>query len=137
MPHHTVEVMHVSKRPVHELFADLADHERLQRVFVIPVRRIRNGETELNGVGSARRMGIGPLRLEETVTAIEPYRSIEYRITRGGGPVKNHRGRLQFSSAGTGSHVVWTIEYDSLPIVGAALRTVLERLLKRGLGKLA
>jgi hypothetical protein len=137
MAHHTVEVVHASTRPVHELFADLADHERLQRVFGVPVRRIRDGETEPNGVGSVRRMGVGPLRLEETVTAIEPQRSIEYRITRGAGPVRNHRGKLEFSNMGTGSRVIWTIDYDSLPIVGAALRTVLARIIKRGLAKLA
>jgi hypothetical protein len=137
MAHHTVEVVHASARPVQELFAELADHDRLHRVFGVPVRRIRDGEDEPNGVGSVRRMGVGPLRLEETVTAIEPPRSIEYRITRGAGPVRNHRGRLEFSSVGTGSRVIWTIDYDSLPIVGTALQAVLARIIKRGLAKLA
>lgn len=137
MAHHTVEVVHASARPVEELFAELADHERLGNVFGVPVRRVRDGEGEPNGVGSVRRMGVGPLRLEETVTAIEPQRLIEYRITRGAGPVRNHRGRLEFSSVGTGSRVIWTIDYDSLPIVGTALQTVLARIIKRGLGRLA
>lgn len=83
-----------------------------------------------------RRMGLGLLRLEETVTAIEPSRSIEYRITRGAGPVRNHRGRLEFASVGSGSRVTWTIDYDSLPIVGGALKRLLSRALERGLGKL-
>ena len=137
MAHHTVEVVHASDRPVGELFAELADHERLRNVFGVPVRRIRDGESELNGVGSVRRMGVGPLGLEETVTAVEPNRSIEYRITRGGGPVRNHRGRLEFISVGTGSRVIWTIDYDSLPIVGSALHAVLSRVLRRGLGRLS
>ena len=137
MAHHTVEVVHASARPVKELFAELTDHERLRTVFGVPVRRIRDGEGEPNGVGSVRRMGVGLLRLEETVTAIEPQRSIDYRITRGGGPVRNHRGRLEFASVGAGSRVTWTINYDSLPIVGAALQTVLARVIKRGLGRLA
>jgi hypothetical protein len=136
MAHHTVEVVHASARPVQDLFAELADHEQLRRVFGVPVRRIRDGESGPNGVGSVRRLGVGPLGFEETVTAIEPHRSIEYRITRGGGPVKNHRGRLEFSSVGTGSRVIWTIDYDTLPFVGSALRVVLARAIKRGLGKL-
>jgi len=136
MGHHTVEVVHASGRPVQELFAELADHARLRRVFGVPVRRIRDGEGELNGVGSVRRMGVGPLAFEETVTAIEPQRSIEYRITRGAGPVRNHRGRLEFASEGTGSRVTWTIDYDTLPILGTALQAVLARVIKRGLGKL-
>ena len=137
MGHHTVEVVHASARPVHELFADLADHERLSHVFGVPVRRIRDGEGDPNGVGSVRRMGMGPIKLEETVTAVEPQRSIEYRITRGAGPVRNHRGRLEFASVGTGSRVTWTIDYDSLPLVGTAVKAMLSRALKRGLGKLA
>ncbi|HSN27760.1 MAG TPA: SRPBCC family protein [Kofleriaceae bacterium] len=137
MGHHTVEVVHASARPVQELFAELADHERLSRVLGVPVRRVRDGEGDPNGVGSVRRMGLGLLRLEETVTAIEPQRSIEYRITRGAGPVRNHRGRLEFASVGTGSRVTWTIDYDSLPIVGGALQKLLSRALERGLGKLA
>jgi hypothetical protein len=137
MAHHTVEVVHASARPVQVLFAELADHQQLRRVFGVPVRRIRDGQGELNGVGSVRRLGVGPLGFEETVTALEPHRSIEYRITRGGGPVRNHRGRLEFSSVGTGSRVVWTIDYDTLPIVGTALRAVLARVIRRGLGKLA
>lgn len=137
MAHHTVEVSHASTRPVEALFAELSDHERLRYVFGVPVRRIRDGENTPNGVGSVRRMGMGPIRLEETVTAIDPHRSIEYRITRGAGPVRNHRGKLEFSSVGTGSRVTWTIDYDTLPIVGTALQTVLARVIKRGLGKIA
>lgn len=137
MAHHTVEVSHASARSVEELFAALADHERLHHVFGVPVRRVRDGEGTPNGVGSVRRMGVGPIRLEETVTALDPQRSIEYRITRGAGPVRNHRGKLEFASVGTGSRVTWTIDYDTFPIVGSALQTVLSRVLKRGLGKLA
>ena len=136
MAHHTVEVVYASARSVPALFAELADHDRLRRVFGVPVRRIRDGEGDLNGVGSVRRMGVGLLKLEETVTALQPDRSIEYRITRGGGPVRNHRGRLEFSSVGGGARVIWTIDYDSLPIVGTALQAVLSRVIKRGLGKL-
>ena len=137
MGHHTVEVVHASARPVQELFAELADHERLSHVFGVPVRRIRDGEGDPNGVGSVRRMGVGLLKLEETVTALEPSRSIEYRITRGAGPVRNHRGRLAFASVGNGSRVTWTIDYDSLPIVGTVVKKMLTRALSRGLGKLA
>ena len=129
--------MHASAKPVEVLFDELADHDRLRRVFGVPVRRIRDGEGEPNGVGSVRRLGVGPLGFEETVTAVEPHRSIEYRITRGAGPVRNHRGRLDFESVGAGSRVTWTIDYDMLPIVGTALQAVLARVIKRGLRKLA
>jgi hypothetical protein len=136
MPSYRVEVAHESELSAPELFAALADHERLSRVFGVPVRRIRDGAGDVNGVGSVRAMGVGPLRLEETVTAVVPDREIEYRITRGGGPVKNHRGRVEVTKAGAGSRVSWTIEYDSLPGVGRAVELVLRRALGRGLKRL-
>lgn len=136
MPSYHIEVVHESQLSAPELFAALADHERLSRVFGVPVRRIRDGAGDVNGVGSVRAMGVGPLKLEETVTAIVPDREIEYRITRGAGPIKNHRGRVDVASAGSGSRVSWTIDYDTLPGVGRAVELVLRRALGRGLKKL-
>jgi hypothetical protein len=136
MPRYRIEVVHESPLASHALFAELVDHERLNRVFGVPVKRIRDGESDKNGVGSVRAMGFGPLRLEETVTAVVPDREIEYRITRGGGPVKNHRGKVEISDSGAGARVSWTIEYDALAGVGRALEMVLSRALKRGLRKL-
>lgn len=136
MAHHTVEIVQDSRKPVGELFAALADHNKLRAVLGVPVRRIHDGTDDINGVGSVRRLGVGPLALEETVTAHDPDRAIEYRITRGAGPVKNHIGKLAFAPAGSGSRVTWTIEYDTLPVVGSALEIVLARVIKRGLGKL-
>ena len=62
MPHHTVEVVHESTRSAREMFATLADHAQLRRVFRVPVKRIRDGERDVNGVGSVRRIGFGLLR---------------------------------------------------------------------------
>lgn len=137
MAHHVVEIAQESRRPVHELFAALADHNNLRAVLLVPVRRVQDGEDDVNGVGSVRRLGVGPLALEETVTAFDRDRTLAYRISRGPGMVKNHRGTLSFERAGAGSRVTWTIEYDSLPVVGAALEAVLARVIKRGLVRLA
>lgn len=133
-----LEVTQDSAKPVAELFASLADHERLSRILGIPVRRVRDGEGEVNGVGSVRRLGFGPLAVEETVTALKANRSIDYRISRGGGPIRNHRGRLDFHGSARGSRVTWTIEFDSrLPFIGPAVRFVLSHGLRRGLRRVA
>lgn len=135
---HHVDIAYSSRLPLAELFEALADHNRLGKVFGVPVRRIRDGQPGPNGVGSVRRIGAGPLGVEETVTALVDRESIDYRITRGGFPLRNHRGRIEFfDSADGGSRVEWTIEFDSaLPLVGPVLGVVLRTAISTGLKRL-
>lgn len=131
---HRIEITHQSQLPVADLFEALADHNRLGKVFGAPVRRTRDGDTELNGVGSVRKIGIGPLAIEETVTALERNRSIDYRITRGGFPLRDHSGHVEFAPSGGGSRLDWTIEFGShLPGAGTVIAFVLERAIRMGL----
>ena len=135
---HRIELTHQSRLPVSQLFEALADHNRLGKVFGAPVRRIRDGDTDPNGVGSVRKIGVGPVGVEETVTALERDRSIDYRITRGGFPIRDHRGHIDFAESGDGSRVTWTIEFGShLPGAGAVLAFVLERAIRMGLRRVA
>ena len=133
-----IDISYDSRLSVSELFEALADHNRLSKVFGVPVRRIVDGETELNGVGSVRKIGPGPLGVEETVTELVPNESIGYRITRGGFPIRNHSGRLEFSGNGaSGSRVEWTIEFESaLPVAGHVLAFVLKQAISLGLKRL-
>lgn len=138
MPQQKIAITQESNKPVEQLFAFLADHNNLSKVFGIPVRRKQDGQGEVNGVGSVRVLGFGPLATEETVTAVTPNRSIEYRITKGGGPIRNHSGRLDFSPTSRGSRVTWTIQFDgALPLVGPALKFVLGEGVRRGLKRVA
>lgn len=137
MAKYTVEVTQDYQRPVEAVFARLSDHNQLGKVLGIPVRRVVDGQGGVNGVGSVRRMGLWPAALEETVTAIVPNQSINYRISKGGAPLKNHSGLLRFSSTGQGSRVVWTISFDSsLPIIGGVVRQVLTQGLRLGLKRI-
>ncbi|MGQ0529648.1 MAG: SRPBCC family protein [Panacagrimonas sp.] len=134
---HRIQLAHDSRLPLAQLFARLSDHNQLSSVLGAPVRRIRDGKTETNGVGSVRQIGPALLGLEETVTASVPNQSIEYRITRGGFPLKNHLGQLAFSETAKGSRVEWTIEFDSaLPLVGGLIRFTLNQGIGRGLRRL-
>jgi hypothetical protein len=130
-----IEIVQQSSKPVAAIYAALADHDNLKNVFGVPVRRVRDGAGDVNGVGSVRRLGFGgPLGIEETVTAIEPNRSIDYRISKGGFPIRNHRGHIGFESANGGSRVTWTIEFDSaLPLAAQLMKRVLERVIRGGL----
>lgn len=134
---HRIELSHQSRLPVTQLFDALADHNRLGKVFGLPVRRIRDGDSELNGAGSVRKIGLGPLALEETVTGFDPERSIQYRITRGGFPIRDHRGHVEFAPDGNGSRVNWTIEFGShLPVAGSAVALLLEFAMRKGLKRI-
>ena len=132
-----IEVVQEFSKPVEEVFAYLADHNNLSKVFGIPVKRIRDGQGDVNGVGSVRALGFAPLATEETVVAIEPNELIEYTITKNGGPVQNHYGRMVFSKTARGSRLEWTITFDSLPVIGTVVNKVLKTGITRGLGKMA
>lgn len=125
-------------RPVADLFALLSDHEKLGSVLGGNIRRTRDGEGEPNGLGSVRTIRVGPLpSFDETITAFEPERRIEYRITRGS-PLRRHLGVMQFSATpGGGSRLLYTIEFESrIPLAGPLIRAGLERALRKGLERL-
>ena len=137
MPKYIVEVAQEYRQPVEAVFQKLSDHNQLGKVLGIPVKRVVNGKTDTNGAGSVRRMGLWPVTVEETVLAVVPNQSIDYRISKGGAPLKNHSGALVFSKTGQGSRVVWTIRFDSsLPFIGAVVQQVLTQGLRMGLKRL-
>lgn len=137
MPHQKIVIKQTFNQPVNEIYAHLSDHNRLGSVLRAPVKRIEDGQDSPNGVGSVRRVGPAILGLQETVTAARPDRSIEYRISKGGAPLKNHRGQLDFSEAGQGSRVTWTIEFDAPPVVGGVIAKVLDGVISSGLKRIA
>lgn len=124
---------------VDKLFAHLSEHENLAHLFKpARVSRLRNGDHDRNGVGSVRKLRVGPgPSFEETVTAFEENRLIEYRITRGS-PLRNHFGRMLFSADGDGSRLQYTIEFEGkVPGLAAIIRPVLESAIRRGLDGLS
>ena len=134
-----VQLSQDSSRSVAELYAALADHDRLGGVLGVPVKRIKAGKSAPNGVGSVRRIGMGPLAIEETVVGAVTDTSIDYKITKGGWPLKDHHGRLIFKALpGGGSQVQWRIEFDgAVPGAAVLVKQLLGLAIGRGLRKLA
>ncbi|MFH1078678.1 MAG: SRPBCC family protein [Pseudomonadota bacterium] len=125
-------------QPVGELFALLSDHEKMGPILDANVKRTRDGKDSLNGLGSVRALNIGPLPgFDETVTAFEKDKLVEYKITRGS-PLKNHKGIMQFYPSGSDSSKLhYTIEFKSrIPLFGPVIRMGLENTIRRGLKKL-
>ena len=119
--------------PVERTYAWLAEHENLNHVFKpIKVTRLRDGDTR-NGVGSARTMGLGPLKFVETVTEAVPNERIGYRITEGS-PLKDHRGLMVFTPKGTGSHLHYTIDFaGKFPGIDVVVAQALKNSVTKGL----
>ena len=129
-----VEVRHDFALPVERVYGYLSEHENLGALFGARVERVRDGDDSRNGVGSVRRLKVGPLPwFEETVTQAVPNELVEYRITRGG-ILRNHRGEMRFASNGTGTRLDYVIEFDGLvPLTGPLVKASLERSIRAGL----
>ena len=129
-----IEITQDFALPVERVYSYLAEHENLGPVVGAQVERVRDGDTSRNGVGSVRRLKVGPLPwFEETNTQVVPNELIEYRITRGS-VLKDHRGEMRFSSHGTGSRLDYVIEFDAkVPLTGPLLKKAIEGNVRKGL----
>jgi uncharacterized protein YndB with AHSA1/START domain len=123
-------------KPVGAVFAYLAEHEHLGPLFGAKVTRLRDGDTERNGVGSVRQLRLGPLPpFEETVTRVVPDELIAYEITKGS-PLRGHHGEMHFSPNGTGTHLRYVIAFGSVvPGLDRVVKAGLERTVRAGLAK--
>lgn len=133
MAHYTIDILQEYTLPVESVFSVLSDHNRLTRILGVPVKRIIDGHDSPNGAGSVRKLGIGPLSLEETVYTSVPNETIHYRISKGGAPLKNHTGDVNFYKTVGGSRVNWVIHFDAPPVIGRIVQQVLAQGIKMGL----
>ncbi|MDP4548514.1 SRPBCC family protein [Marinobacter sp. MDS2] len=132
---YTIEIDETFGVPRKKVFALFADHHRFGKMIGAPVKRIKDSDqADPNGAGSVRRVGLGPLSIEETVLEFEPYTLIEYTITSAG-PIKNHIGRIHFSDTNDGkTRLRYIISFeDIVPFSGKLIRSSLELGLRRGI----
>jgi uncharacterized protein YndB with AHSA1/START domain len=129
-----IEIVQDFHLPVSRVYAYLAEHENLAKVFGAKVSRVRDGDTTRNGAGSVRRLKVGPLpAFEETVTEAVPDQLIAYRITKGS-PLRGHSGRLSFAEIPGGSRLTYIIEFGmAVPGLDRIVKLGLERQMRRGL----
>ncbi len=120
--------------PPARVFAHLAEHENLGPLFGAKVTRVRDGNTERNGVGSVRALRVAVLPpFEETVTEAIPNELIRYRITKGS-PLRDHHGEMRFTPLGTGTHLRYVIEFGAVaPGLDKIIKLGLERSLRAAL----
>lgn len=132
-----VVVDHLFAKPPQRIFDYLAEHEHLADLFGAKITRLGDGEDgHRNGVGSSRRLQIGPgPPFEETVTEFEPHSRIVYRITKGS-PLRGHVGSMTFTPEGEGTRFHYDIRLASpIPGLAAIVRASLTRSINKNLGK--
>ncbi len=135
MASHTIDIEETVAVPRSRVFALFADHSRFGKLLGAPVKRIKDSEqADPNGLGSVRRLGIGPIGLEETIIRFEPDSVIEYTVT-GMSPIRNHLGRIRFNdAAGGGTRIRYTITFEDLvPFTGKLIQKALDRGLRKGI----
>lgn len=123
--------------PPERVFAYLAEHENLGPILGARITRLRDGtDGERNGVGSVRRLKVGPLPpFEETVTEVEANELIRYRITKGS-PLRAHSGEMRFTPNGTGTHLRYEIAFDTaVPGLDVLIAAGMRRSITKGLAK--
>ena len=124
--------------PPERVFAYLSEHENLADIFGAKVTRLGDGQDgQRNGVGSVRRLQIGPLpAFEETVTEFVPSERIVYKITKGS-PLRGHVGVMTFTGQSEGgTHLHYDIRLASpIPGLAAIVQASLTRSVEKGLGK--
>ena len=128
--------------PVAQVFELLSKHATYNIAFApMQVVRVKDSADpeRPDGVGSVRRMGIGPIKpLQEQITLLEPNQRIEYKIIKN--PlIKHHLGVIEFQAmADNKTLVTYSIELQTrVPFVSKAILAQLKTAIKIGLSKLA
>jgi uncharacterized membrane protein len=129
-----LEIDHDFTKPVERVYAHLAEHENLGPLLRAKVSRVRDGDTERNGVGSVRALRVAVFPpFEETVTEAIENELICYRITKGS-PLRDHHGEMRFTPQGTGSHLRYVIQFGAaVPGIDRLVKLSLERSIRANL----
>lgn len=136
-----IELRQTFDAPIDVIFNQLTDHEAFGQLLGANIKRVKDGQSGgKNGLGSVRRISVFPTpAFEEEVITFEANKLMEYTISKGS-PIKNHKGRLVFSTGNGRTELLYTIAFEpklNLPLLGIILKKAIEAPIKFGLKKLA
>ncbi len=120
--------------PRERVWAAITDHASMGKWLGADVRVISRGDER--GVGTIRRVRIGPATIDEEVLYADAPRRLVYRVVRGAG-LAHHRGEILVEQRPAGSRLTWRVRLASpIPGLARAIGRVLDPALGRGLGEL-
>jgi uncharacterized protein YndB with AHSA1/START domain len=136
-----IKIKQLFNAPVDTIFSLLTDHETFGQVINAKIKRVVDSPDEnKNGLGSVRRINAFPApAFEETVITFEPNQLMEYVVSKGS-PIKNHKGRMEFSDEQGKTRLNYTIDFKpKLPFIffGSILKKAIEKPISAGLKRLA
>lgn len=116
------------------LWEALVDHRSMGKWIGAPVRVLRDGDER--GVGAVRRIGWGPVGVDEAVVYGDPPTRLVYRVVRGG-LITHHRGEVLLEARPGGCRLRWDVRLKSIaPGLGTITAGLVRRALVRGLNEL-
>lgn len=114
----------------------VTDPARMNEWSRAPIKLLAAGDGDgVDSVGAYRRVDVrsrtGPVRLFEVVEHSEPPARFVYRVVRGPGLLRYHRGEQRLRADGDATELTWDVRFEfAAPgvgvLVGRALRTQLE-----------
>ena len=134
-----VEVQRLIAAPVERVWSQYTDHVSwTDWAGLGRVRLEREGVPAPNGVGCVRAISSMGVSVAEEVLSFDPPRRMTYRIVRGGLPMRDHLGEVEFEPRDGGTLVTWRCRFESrIPGTGGVMRAVITRLFRNALRGLA
>jgi carbon monoxide dehydrogenase subunit G len=117
----SIKVERLINKPVVDVFNFLADHENYCNFpGVDKSELLEQGQHEKNGLGALRRVSLGPIKLEERITAFEKPNKLHYQIEKSSPlPFLHDRGEIQLLEEGSQTRVIWLSDgHIDIPIFG-------------------
>ncbi len=135
----TIDVFRHAAAPRDVVWALLEDHRGYSTWNPYPRAELEQlGETDPNGAGAIRFLGVGPIGAREQVLEHDPPGHLAYTILSGV-PVRGYRADVVLTETSDGgTDIRWTGGFESAPPGTArALRGFLDRTLQGLAGRLA
>lgn len=105
---------------------------------MIRARIDREGDPAPNGAGCIRVLGPGPFAAHEEILSFEEGKRMTYRILKGGLPIRDHFGEVDFEPDGDGTRIRWRCRFESkVPGLGPLMRVGVTRMFRGVLDGLA
>jgi hypothetical protein len=102
------------------------------------VRLEREGQPPPNGVGCVRVISSFVVSVYEEILSFDAPTRMTYRIVRGGLPIRNHRGQVDFEADGDATNVTWRCEFESkIPGLGPLWKAIVTKVFRDTLAGLA
>jgi len=98
------------------------------------VRLDREGVPRPNGVGCVRVITANGVSVHEEVLTFESPRRMTYRVVKGGLPMKDHLGEVEFADDDGGTLVTWRCRFNSkIPGFGFIFRLIVIKVFRDAL----